>query len=44
LVRDAGPPKKATFAVLERTFTKAAGVSPPWDRKPHLQWRSVFVE
>jgi hypothetical protein len=21
-----------------------AGVTPPWDRKPHLQRRSVFVE
>jgi hypothetical protein len=34
LVRDAGPPKKATFAVHKRTFPRAAGVSPPWCVKP----------
>ena len=29
--------QKATFAVHKRTFTRAAGVSPPWLSEPHLQ-------
>jgi hypothetical protein len=29
--------QKATFALHKRTFTRAAGVSPPWFSEPHLQ-------
>jgi hypothetical protein len=36
--------EKTICAMHERTFTRAAGVSPPWDRKTHLQRRVIFVE
>jgi hypothetical protein len=36
--------EKTIFAMHERTFTRAAGVSPPWYRKTHLQRRVIFVE
>jgi hypothetical protein len=36
--------KKTIFATHERTFTRAAGVSPPWYRKTHLQRRVIFAE
>jgi hypothetical protein len=36
--------EKTIFAMHERAFTRAAGVSPPWYRKTHLQRRVIFVE
>jgi hypothetical protein len=36
--------EKTIFAMQERRFTRAAGVSPPWYRKTHLQRRVIFVE
>ena len=36
--------EKTIFSMHERTFTRAAGVSPPWYRKTHLQRRVIFAE
>jgi hypothetical protein len=36
--------EKTIFAMQKRTFPRAAGVSPPWYRKTHLQRRVIFVE
>jgi hypothetical protein len=37
LMHSAGSPEKATFAAHKRTFSRAAGVSPPWLSEPHMQ-------
>jgi hypothetical protein len=41
-LRDVCSVRNATFAMHKRTLTRAAGVSPPWYRKPHLQRRPTF--
>jgi len=45
LVHDAGSLKNNYIRSAQtQVLTQPRTVSPPWDRKPHLQWRSVFVE